>query len=58
MIPTMRLLREETGSTAVEYAVLGALVAVAALVGYVAYAGGLDRLYGLLGREVGGALAP
>ncbi|GBD42168.1 hypothetical protein HRbin39_01557 [bacterium HR39] len=54
----MRLVREETGSTAVEYAVLGALVAVAALVGYVAYAGALDGLYGLLGREVGGALVP
>lgn len=54
----MRLRREETGSAAAEYAVLGALVAVAALVGYVAYAGGLDSLYDLLGREVGGALAP
>jgi hypothetical protein len=42
-------------------AVLGAglaFIPVAALVGYVAYAGALDGVYGLLGREVGGALVP
>ncbi len=53
-----RLWRDERASTATEYAVIAALVGVAALVGYVLYAGAVEALYAYVGDNAGAALVP
>jgi len=51
-----RLWREDGAGMAVEYAVIAALVSVAALVGYVVFAGAVSELFGFVGSHAGDVL--
>jgi Flp pilus assembly pilin Flp len=47
---------EESGQTLVEYSMLIALVAIAAIVGITAVAGGVDSLWGHIANQAGDAI--
>ena len=48
----MRLLREEAGADATEYALLAALIAVALIVGAATLGGGINNLFDKVGNKV------
>ena len=50
------LWRDESGVTAIEYALLASLIAMAALAGITALGGGVGRLWNKIGDAVTGAM--
>lgn len=51
-----KFFKDESGATAIEYGLLAALVAVAAIVAFVGLGGGLQNLFGTSESGAGGAM--
>ena len=55
--PLRRLLADQRGATAIEYALMAAVVSITAISGLQAFAGGMDRVWNVLIAGLAGALA-
>ncbi len=53
-----RFLRNEEGATAIEYALITALVALAGIGAFTAFGDSLDTAFRGMGNTLGGAMAP
>ncbi len=52
MIAIRKFLRDESGATAIEYALIAALISLAVTTGALAVGGSLSNLYNLIGSKV------
>jgi len=51
-----RFLANESGATAIEYGLIGALVAVGSIAAMTAFGGGLSNLFSAVATKAGGAM--
>lgn len=58
MNAVMKFLKDEEGVTAIEYALLAALIALAMAAGAAVLGDGLNDLFNAIGTELGGATVP
>ena len=56
LVRALQFARDESGATAIEYALIGALMGVGLIVAFTAFGGSLTGLFGMVNTKAGGAM--